>query len=459
MGRTIVFDSKIEECLVKLNGTCSGLIIGSSGSDRDVAVHFAPTPNKYDPVDDAVDSSPKSKKKDQKKINKVSEEDLLDEAWMCQHAKQVTRMLPGGCDILGIFLYGPTELLTNYTPNMRQVLFTIYKTLSKDTKLSAVCKYKERISLQICSVTKKVICRTFDIGDYKSAAKPADWKPLPHPIQWSQIDTEFHLDHWIPVVKEKSKQSLLKQIQTGLEPVYSLIMSSVVMIDGQIRDDSELLCANADVGKKGKSKVAQTVQKQLHQADVFLSLASNNNTIAEPNLIPCGAAMEVKGTFHCRAFIPSKSTVEAATQALKHDIIRSISARYEMHCEDMLFINEEQQDPSLVHELPRRVFTELPGQHITVSDYVYHGDSPKDSLEAFKELLNLNVNEESIDTSYEQSPASQDLLESDMEERLSEAGEQVMEVLNSRRNIILPAVSVAVAATAAGMFYYLLQGT
>lgn len=62
-------------------------------------------------------------------------------------------------------------------------------------------------------------------------------------------------------------------------------------------------------------------------------------------------------------------------------------------------------DPLVVHELPRRVFASLPQTDICVCDYQFHSDTASDSLDAFKELLDLELSEQDIDTSCEISPS------------------------------------------------------
>ena len=40
-----------------------------------------------------------------------------------------------------------------------------------DGKLS-----RERVTLHVCSSTKKLTCRSYDVDDAKGAARPAEWK-------------------------------------------------------------------------------------------------------------------------------------------------------------------------------------------------------------------------------------------------------------------------------------------
>lgn len=64
-----------------------------------------------------------------------------------------------------------------------------------------------------------------------------------------------------------------------------------------------------------------------------------------------------------------------------------------MHCEDFELIEGEQRDPSLRHELPKRVFLcrEKAPSSVPFCDYVFHGDDPADCLQAFDEILGKQI--------------------------------------------------------------------
>lgn len=51
------------------------------------------------------------------------------------------------------------------------------------------------------------------------------------------------------------------------------------------------------------------------------------------------------------------------------------------------------------------MFAPLPQADVCVCDYQFHNDTAIDSLDAFKELLNLELTEEDIDISCEISPS------------------------------------------------------
>ena len=69
-----------------------------------------------------------------------------------------------------------------------------------------------------------------------------------------------------------------------------------------------------------------------------------------------------------------------------------------------ILISNFATDPRILYETPRRVFTSLPGSTLPVCDYVFVDETPKESRDRFRELLDIDVDEESIDMDCESLP-------------------------------------------------------
>ena len=83
---------------------------------------------------------------------------------------------------------------------------------------------------------------------------------------------------------------------------------------------------------------------------------------------------------------------------IKQDILRSLASRTEMHCESL--IEEEHSETEegyskIYHEVPRRIFANLLGSKLRVSDYLFPGEGPKDSVITFRDILSLRLENES----------------------------------------------------------------
>ncbi|XP_054919557.1 protein odr-4 homolog isoform X3 [Dermacentor andersoni] len=408
MGRTIAYDDHVQKLISVLvqvrNSLTVGVIIGQSTQQRDIVVHIASTPQK----DDEESQEEGDVKQSHKSVGGQAD---IEEAWICQHAKQVTRMLPGGMDVLGLFAVGTPEELAAAQPKLRQVLFAVFKVIAKDQRMSLNSQVSDRIQLQICTLTRKITCKTFDVSDHKCTARPADWKPAVGPSAWHRLEASLSLDLWVALSEERCRQGLLRQIQVGLEPFMRGLHDARALLNGEARPPDEPLAAVTD--RRRSPRAAKDTPQSLFLVDLLLPLA------------------------------------------IKQDVYRSITSRCEIQCEDMLLIEDEQHDPSLVHELPKRVFAPLGDRGLTLCDYIFHGDAACDSLEALQELLGLDVSAGDIELDTEHSPESNQQVIDGVEtaEIITEATEQ----LSRGRNMLIPIASAAIAALGAGISYLLLQ--
>ncbi|CAL1301112.1 unnamed protein product [Larinioides sclopetarius] len=343
MGRLITYDSVVQEKLnliAKHKTVQSGLIIGQCTDQKDFAIRLCPTPQNDDNTD--VKTDQEVSKSPKPNANTVD----LDEQWICQHAKQLVRALPGGLNILGFYIAAPSDYSTKQQAQLRQILFAIFKTLGKSQKFS-FCS-KERVLLTICTVTSKIVCRTFDVTDFKSSATPADWKFQTGNLKWQQVRCQLAVDLKFPIKEENGSLNLQKQIEIGLHPFLKTIQEAHTLVNGLQRDLDELLDTSVE-SKRSKKKQASDKEERVpspewHNVELFISLDNNNNV--NPEISDCVCMMTVKGAVQCRAYVHGKATVGDAVNALKQDIVRSVMARCEIHCEDLLLIEEEQKATS-----------------------------------------------------------------------------------------------------------------
>lgn len=72
---------------------------------------------------------------------------------------QVTRMLPGGMWVLGIFIVGPEDTLDNTSnvQKLKSVLGAIHKTLSWNNKYLCGNNQDEKLILSFNSITQKYV--------------------------------------------------------------------------------------------------------------------------------------------------------------------------------------------------------------------------------------------------------------------------------------------------------------
>ena len=109
------------------------------------------------------------------------------------------------------------------------------------------------------------------------------------------------------------------------------------------------------------------------------------------------------GRMSVRAYVNEHSNFEFASAAIKNDVIRTFKARMEMHYDSLVGEEMGGTDDNLpiLHEPPRRVNICLPDDSITVSDLLFPGETPEESVKAVEEMLGFTPQFEQLDDELE----------------------------------------------------------
>jgi len=133
--------------------------------------------------------------------------------------------------------------------------------------------------------------------------------------------------------------------------------------------------------------------------------------------------LHLVGKVHLVAYVLGGESTKRAEENLHRDLLRTLFARLEMHCESL--VDEDALDNlsgRVFHEIPHRVFVHL-GCGVCVSDYLFPGEGPKDCVESFSEILGIQVGEDDIDEDQEGSAYDHDGSQSTSMEELLSSGE------------------------------------
>ncbi|KFP68928.1 Protein odr-4 [Cariama cristata] len=385
MGRTYFVEEAIGQYLsglsTKLKPYVTGLLIGQCSPQRDYVIWAVRTPPKEEQKEDSISPS------------KLAS---IDEEWITTHASQVAQMLPGGLLVLGVFIIATPELSKDSQNALRKLIFSVEKSLTKRRLWKpAEEEVSDRAALQICSATKKVVCRTYDVQDPKSSAKPADWKyQSALSASWLALDCTVNVNIHIPLLATSRNHDLEKNAKNGLNRWSKQIEDSVFLINGQVKDDdTELL--------EGQKKLRGNTQSSAQFSDVKvltqLSQSSSHRSTATVQV--CSGSINLKGAVKCRAYVHNnKPKVKEAVQALKRDIINTLSDRCEILFEDLI-INEGPHKKNLkreYHVLPQRLFVPVAGSSVMLSDYKFRDEAAGEIQERFVEMLDQSVQAEDI---------------------------------------------------------------
>lgn len=458
MGRTIIAEEALQERLTAIAKSANfqfGLLIGKNSKDKDYIVHIAPTPPDDQYEEDENNESEDSKCKSANSISDVAEDTVV------QHARQVIRMLPGGLDILGIYIVTPQSDLSNMLSQTKLVklLASIHKATSK-LLLDTSQPTTEKAVLHVCPQTLKVASKSLDVSLSGSLLVPLELKFQRGNIKWHQISYSYalNLKLWLPTDKA---HSLYKNVLNLVRPWATSVAESLVLIDCNLVDEETLLDATGDEKpskKKGGARaIMDLAPPKVYVAEILDSCGPVEDTYKEKE---SGGSVHISGTIAGRAFVQGKDTTGEASRAVITDLIRSVVSRWEMHCDSL--VEEELSTGPVVHEPPRRVFLEGGGLPVSLCDYLFPGDTAADTCSSAKELLNITVHEENVDETGETLADVSVLLDTraDVVEDLQ--GDLGLESPSAKRDpacsFIHVAMAVAVAVVGIGVSYLTLQG-
>uniref|UniRef100_A0A8D1JFG2 Protein odr-4 homolog n=1 Tax=Sus scrofa TaxID=9823 RepID=A0A8D1JFG2_PIG len=387
MGRTYIVEETVGQYLSNLNlqgkTFVSGLLIGQCSSQKDYVILATRTPPKEE-----QNESPKHPK---------AKLDNLDEEWATEHANQL--------------------------------VFAVEKSLNKKRLWNFTEEeVSERVTLHICSSTKKILCRTYDIHDPKSSAKPADWKYQNGlSASWLSLECTVYINIHVPLSATSVSYTLEKNTKNGLARWAKQIENGVYLINGQVKDeDCELL-----EGQKKSSRGNTQATNHSFDVRVLTQLVLNSDHRSTATVQICSGSVNLKGAVKCRAYVHSnKPKVKDAVQSEKE-----------------------------FHILPHRVFVPIPGSAVMLCDYKFGDESAEEIRDHFIEMLDHMIQIEDLEIAEEVNTAcvsSSVNTEASLDNTDDEQPKQPIKttvVLKIQQNIGVIA-AFAVAALAAGISFH-----
>ncbi|XP_014638834.1 PREDICTED: protein odr-4 homolog isoform X2 [Ceratotherium simum simum] len=311
-------------------------------------------------------------------------------------------MLPGGLLVLGVFIITTLEMGNDFQNALRRLVFAMEKSMNKKRLWNFTEEeVSERVTLHICSSTKKIFCRTYDIHDPKSSAKPADWKYQNGlSASWLSLECTVHINIHIPLSATSVSYTLEKNTKNGLARWAKQIENGVYLINGQVKDeDCDLL-----EGQKKSSRGNAQATNHSFDVKVLTQLLLNSDHRSTATVQICSGSVNLKGAVKCRAYVHSnKPKVKDAVQAVKRDILNTIADRCEILFEDLLMneIPEKKDSEKEFHILPHRVFVPIPGSTVMLCDYKFGDESAEEIRDHFIEMLDHMIQIEDLEIAEE----------------------------------------------------------
>ncbi|KAG0719930.1 Protein odr-4 [Chionoecetes opilio] len=467
MGRVVVADDALQDRLTaqaKAGTFQIGLIIGQNTREKDIIVHLAPTP-----VPDEGDLSSEDEEvmpSSREELSKNKYPDSLPkvvEGTVSQHARQVVRMLPGGLDIIGVYVVTPQADFTSSSSQskLRLILGATHKTTSRILLETAESK-TEKVILHVCTQSFKIVCKTLDLSPTETSTQEnGDLKFQRGGSKWQQLSYAYNinLNFWLP--KDKPSQSLYKTILTLIKPWAKSVTQSLILINSENPEDEDLLDSSVEekpTKKKGGNRgLMELVPPKAYKVEI---LDPCTTLVSSSGLNDMAGSIRLSGTLAGLAFLHNKATVGEARAAVLLDLVRSVVSRWEMHCDSLVEEPPSHLIGPIIHEPPRRVFLEGGGLPVSLCDYLFPGDSCGDACQSAKELLSLKIRKEHVDDSQETlADASEVMCSADISvdgpEELESQGISREGPCSSTQLLLI----LAVAAVGVGVSFVSLQGS
>ncbi|XP_017760442.1 PREDICTED: protein odr-4 homolog [Eufriesea mexicana] len=401
MGRTIYAEERLHNYLTSLakpDEYTIGLIVGQSAGQTDYIVHLAKTPPPLgkNVVEETLLSST-TKSEQNTTENHIKSVKDIPVSWVADHAKHVTRMLPGGMRVLGTFIVGPEDIINDNSSvqKLKSVLTTMHKYLSHNKYLYGN-NNEEHLILSLNSITQKYTCKSIETNK-NGILKPANWKFQTKGTKWHQLEAVIDFDHLFLIAANKDPETLKKQLEDIIKTISDIIESSLTVIEGEVWSSDDILEV---ISKSKKDEKCKSNEKNNNDKSIQIMLyipCQEKSISSDVRITPCSASIRLIGQLVSRTFVHQKANVGEANTAVKQDIIRSLASRLEMHWASL--IEEESGLPEeniTLHEPPRRVLIALPESKVTLSDYLFPGEGPQEALLSLQELLDLQVQESNV---------------------------------------------------------------
>ncbi|RZC42657.1 odr-4 -like protein [Asbolus verrucosus] len=377
MVRSAVADDRLISYfnnVAKQNTYSVGLILGQSLSGKDYVIHFAKTPP-FHPHEGKESTTPVLRLTN---INDVNEE------WVADHARQATRMLPGGMHVLGIFIVSPEDLLNPFSSKIKGILNRTHRHLDSQKYLFGNPSNNEKLVLNYCATSQQFSCKSYNVA--AGSVQPAEFKFLSTPIKWAQVECKYQMDQIYHISENESDWPLKKHMGIILDTMNKNLKSGVFLYDGELKDGDE------SIENIGKRKIPRSNKSGGHDDHLKPLQEATDQNLFEVS--ETGNQIRIFGHVVSKLWLNPKISINTASEAIMQDIMRSLATRLDMHW-DSLTEEEHGEDMNSVHEPPRRVLIPLPNSRIAISDYLFPGEGPHDAKISLEEMLDIKIHSDS----------------------------------------------------------------
>ncbi|GKV19930.1 hypothetical protein SLEP1_g30126 [Rubroshorea leprosula] len=298
-----------------------GLLIGklSLTLDRGFVFDLVSTPRNDagQPACSLMETAKDDKKKGSKSKSQPADSSslLIDKDWVAEHARQVSRMLVGGMNVVGIYVWASEISFKNSTMVLCQTIKAVAEAASM---LEA--DPDEKLLIHICYSPRRWTCRncTLSSNMTSSSLRPCDFKMGRVLTSLQTFKCLYNFDLRLPIYHESAStsQTLSDNLRHGIS-IYAIeLRSAKAMIDGKLVVSDETCTTDG-----------------LHEVELLLPFTQDTyiGACSQKDII---GVLVFTGSVCSFAHLNSKEPISQAIADIKGDIIRSLRSRLDILCDE-----------------------------------------------------------------------------------------------------------------------------
>ncbi|OVA10052.1 Amidase [Macleaya cordata] len=319
-----------------------GLVIGKicPSIDRGFVFDLIPTPPN-DGGEPACYLSESSNKDDKKKGSKGKPQSqsessslVIDIDWVAEHARQVSRMLLGGMNVVGVYVWASESSYKNSSINLWQTVKEVAQAAASfDSDLD------ESLLIHISYSPRRWACRNCTLGSTMTSTslRPSDFKMGRVLASLQTFRCVYNFDIRLPIYRENvSKANTLCEIlQNGISRHAKELKSAKAIIDGNLVVQDQPCTSDG-----------------LHEVELLLPFMKDSPFEACSQKEVLGVVV-FRGTTCSYAYLSPKEPISEAVADLRADIIMSLKSRLE------IISDEAEEDVDSTVDVGRDASTEI----------------------------------------------------------------------------------------------------
>ncbi|KRZ03227.1 Golgi phosphoprotein 3, partial [Trichinella zimbabwensis] len=360
---------------------------------------------------------------DERKADNASK--LTTKQWIYSQARQLIRMLPGGIEIVGLYVVG-SEPRVDWTESMNLSVFNKIRKL-RNRHYSAGSQFTGSATQLFLINVPDGSGRSGSVRVVNFSTNPAYLMPCKflfrNHVEWCRCSVQLFIrsDAFLPV--EIETWNFFKKFLYAVRSACIEIEDSKIHFNGRSVDDDDQSVSHLMEADRGI------------EARIVLNESSESFETDQVEVDACCGKMSIQGLIACEAWVPASASVKELVASLKKDILRSVYVRGELHYEGLM-VGELEPEPNVVHQLPRRVFTSLrPRSAISICDYLFENDPGLETVEAIKEFFMVELSLKRFNTDRESLVSTERLLSCMQEDYLQDEPVEVETSKQAEQNV------------------------